>query len=227
MVFLARHGYGHTIPPHRVNYRANLWALARRAARRHRLGRLGRRHPRRPGAGHARRSRTRSSTTPGAAQVTFFEGGDSPVVHIDFTEPYDAGAARSACSPRPAPRGEPVRRRRRLCRDAGAAAGDGGRDRPPGARRRRHRRHDRHAGSRRWRANSGCPTRRSAWSPTAPPGAATARDAISFDEIEAVLQRVDGARARSIIEHLVRATRHDPRRPAHGRSAPAAARRAR
>ena len=27
VVFLARHGYGHTIPPHLVNYRANLWAL--------------------------------------------------------------------------------------------------------------------------------------------------------------------------------------------------------
>jgi len=27
VVFLARHGYGHTIPPHRVNYRANIWAL--------------------------------------------------------------------------------------------------------------------------------------------------------------------------------------------------------
>ena len=27
VVFLARHGYGHTIPPHAVNYRANLWAL--------------------------------------------------------------------------------------------------------------------------------------------------------------------------------------------------------
>src|SRR3989337_2340615 len=26
-VFLARHGYGHTIPPHQVNYRANIWAL--------------------------------------------------------------------------------------------------------------------------------------------------------------------------------------------------------
>ena len=26
-IFLARHGHGHTIPPHRVNYRANLWAL--------------------------------------------------------------------------------------------------------------------------------------------------------------------------------------------------------
>ena len=27
VVFLPRHGSGHTIPPHRVNYRANLWAL--------------------------------------------------------------------------------------------------------------------------------------------------------------------------------------------------------
>ena len=27
VVFLARHGYGHTLPPHQVNYRANLWAL--------------------------------------------------------------------------------------------------------------------------------------------------------------------------------------------------------
>ncbi len=27
VIFLARHGYGYTIPPHLVNYRANLWAL--------------------------------------------------------------------------------------------------------------------------------------------------------------------------------------------------------
>ena len=27
VVFLARHGANHTIPPHAVNYRANLWAL--------------------------------------------------------------------------------------------------------------------------------------------------------------------------------------------------------
>ncbi len=27
VVFLARHGLGHTIPPHRINYRANMWAL--------------------------------------------------------------------------------------------------------------------------------------------------------------------------------------------------------
>ena len=27
VVFLARHGSGHTIPPHEINYRANVWAL--------------------------------------------------------------------------------------------------------------------------------------------------------------------------------------------------------
>lgn len=27
VVFLARHGSGHRIPPHKINYRANLWAL--------------------------------------------------------------------------------------------------------------------------------------------------------------------------------------------------------
>ena len=27
IAFLARHGSGHTIPPHKVNYRANIWAL--------------------------------------------------------------------------------------------------------------------------------------------------------------------------------------------------------
>jgi len=27
VVFLPRHGAGHTVPPHRINYRANIWAL--------------------------------------------------------------------------------------------------------------------------------------------------------------------------------------------------------
>lgn len=27
IAFLARHGLGHTLPPHKINYRANLWAL--------------------------------------------------------------------------------------------------------------------------------------------------------------------------------------------------------
>ena len=34
IAFLARHGESHTIPPHRVNYRANIWALHHLGARR-------------------------------------------------------------------------------------------------------------------------------------------------------------------------------------------------
>ncbi len=34
VAFLARHGEGHNVPPHRVNYRANLWALHSLGARR-------------------------------------------------------------------------------------------------------------------------------------------------------------------------------------------------
>lgn len=34
IAFLARHGESHTIPPHRVNYRANVWALHHVGARR-------------------------------------------------------------------------------------------------------------------------------------------------------------------------------------------------
>ena len=34
LAFLARHGESHTLPPHRVNYRANVWALHEMGARR-------------------------------------------------------------------------------------------------------------------------------------------------------------------------------------------------
>ncbi len=89
VVFLARHGYGHTIPPHLVNYRANLWALAKAG-----------------GADSvvsvASVGGIRSDLAPGTLVIpnqiidytwgrhaTYYEGGDSPVVHVDFTEPYD------------------------------------------------------------------------------------------------------------------------------------------
>ncbi|MCL1825216.1 MAG: S-methyl-5'-thioinosine phosphorylase [Betaproteobacteria bacterium] len=93
VVFLARHGYGHTIPPHRVNYRANLWAL--KAA----------------GAGSvisvASVGGIRPDCVPGALVVpnqildytwgrahTFSDDLDMLVRHIDFTLPYDEGMRR-------------------------------------------------------------------------------------------------------------------------------------
>jgi purine nucleoside phosphorylase len=49
---------------------------------------LGRQHPSDLGPGDIVLP-TRSSTTPGAANRTFFDGNGTPVTHIDFTEPYD------------------------------------------------------------------------------------------------------------------------------------------
>ena len=89
IVFLARHGYGHTLAPHRINYRANLWALHEVGVRRivsvATVGGIG------------------DGYTPGRIVVpdqiidythdrlhTFFEGGDQAVAHADMTLPYGA-----------------------------------------------------------------------------------------------------------------------------------------
>ena len=87
VVFLARHGYDHSIPPQRVNYRANLFAL--RAAGATRVlavaavggidaelapGRLAFPHQ-------------IIDYTWGRAHTLFDEPG-APVTHVDFTQPY-------------------------------------------------------------------------------------------------------------------------------------------
>lgn len=87
VVFLARHGQHHTLPPHRINYRANLWAL-------HRIGV-------RQVIAVAAVGGIRDDMAPGALafpdqivdytwgrHCTFFEDNLSHVTHIDFTEPY-------------------------------------------------------------------------------------------------------------------------------------------
>jgi 5'-methylthioadenosine phosphorylase len=87
LVFLARHGYGHTIAPHEVNYRANLWALKDAGVDRV--------------VSVASVGSIRKDLKPGSLVVphqivdytwgrrsTFFEGAGTPVNHIDFTEPY-------------------------------------------------------------------------------------------------------------------------------------------
>ena len=87
VVFLARHGYGHTIAPHEVNYRANLWALKDAGVT--------------DVISVASVGGIRPEFAPGALAVphqvvdytwgrrsTYFEGPGAPVNHIDFTEPY-------------------------------------------------------------------------------------------------------------------------------------------
>lgn len=88
-VFLPRHGFGHTIPPHMVNYRANLWALHQ-----HEVSGI---------ISVASVGGIRGDLQPGDIVVpdqildytwgrasTFFDGPGQPVTHVDFTEPYDA-----------------------------------------------------------------------------------------------------------------------------------------
>jgi 5'-methylthioinosine phosphorylase len=93
IVFLARHGDGHHLAPHEINYRANVWSL-------HEAGvdivvavnAVGGIHP---------------DLGPGALAIpdqlidytwgrksTFFEGTEEPVTHIDFTHPYDESVRR-------------------------------------------------------------------------------------------------------------------------------------
>ena len=87
VIFLARHGYAHTIPPHDVNYRANIWALSSQ------------------NASHvvsiASVGGIRGDLAPGSLVIpdqiidythgrksTFFDTREKPVTHTDFTEPY-------------------------------------------------------------------------------------------------------------------------------------------
>ncbi len=88
VIFIARHGYGHTIPPHEVNYRANLWALKEQGARKI--------------ISVAAVGGIRADLSPGTLVIpnqiidythgrdfTYFDGQDCSVTHIDFTHPYD------------------------------------------------------------------------------------------------------------------------------------------
>jgi 5'-methylthioadenosine phosphorylase len=102
VAFLARHGHGHTIPPHEVNYCANLWALKEQKV----SGIVS----------IVSVGSIRKDFEPGTLVLpdqiidytwgrrsTFFEGPGAKVTHIDFTEPYSAAlrnrilAAARAC----------------------------------------------------------------------------------------------------------------------------------
>lgn len=87
VVFLARHGYGHTIPPHEVNYRANLWGLKEHGVDRVvSVATVGGIHPEFI-PGQLVIPDQIIDYTHGRAS-TCFVGSDKPVVHLDFTLPY-------------------------------------------------------------------------------------------------------------------------------------------
>jgi 5'-methylthioinosine phosphorylase len=86
--FIARHGEGHTIPPHRINYRANIAALKQLQVKAViAVNAVGGIH---------------KKTGPGIIAIplqiidyswgrehTFFDGRTGAVTHVDFTYPYD------------------------------------------------------------------------------------------------------------------------------------------
>lgn len=89
VVFLARHGSGHTIPPHAINYRANIWALQSVGVT--------------DLLAVATVGGITSILNPGdivlphqlidytyGRKNTYHDGIELPVKHIDFTEPYSA-----------------------------------------------------------------------------------------------------------------------------------------
>ena len=88
VVFLARHGYGHTLAPHEINYRANLWAIhAQDVTRVISVCTVGGIAPS-LGAGMIALPDQIIDYTWGRPS-TYFEGAEQPVTHIDFTHPYD------------------------------------------------------------------------------------------------------------------------------------------
>ncbi|MCK5877515.1 MAG: S-methyl-5'-thioinosine phosphorylase [Candidatus Marithrix sp.] len=87
IAFLARHGIQHTIPPHKINYRANIWGLNHIGIKNIlAIAAVGSIHP---------------DMQPGDLVIphqiidytwgrehTFFTGDSDNVTHIDFTQPY-------------------------------------------------------------------------------------------------------------------------------------------
>lgn len=95
LVFIPRHGSGHSVPPHRVNYRANIDALRRTQCdciiATNAVGSM------------------REAMQPGdfvlpdqfidftrARPFTFYDGADQQVRHVDVTEPYCPALRRAA-----------------------------------------------------------------------------------------------------------------------------------
>ncbi len=92
LLFLARHGAGHHLPPHRVNYRANIAALAELGATAvvatAAVGGIG------PATGRIVVPHQLIDYTYGR-EHTYFDGSQPQPQHVDFTEPY-AGWLRQA-----------------------------------------------------------------------------------------------------------------------------------
>jgi 5'-deoxy-5'-methylthioadenosine phosphorylase len=89
IAFLPRHGAGHRVPPHAVNYRANLWALKQAGVSRIiAVNAVG---------GISTEMAPRTLALPhqlidysSGREHSFFDGDDGVVQHVDFSQPYSA-----------------------------------------------------------------------------------------------------------------------------------------
>lgn len=87
VMFLARHGHPHRFPPHKVNYRANIWALKQAGAQAIlAVNAVGGIHPA-MGTGHFCVPHDLVDYTSGR-EHTFFADDLEHVTHIDFSFPY-------------------------------------------------------------------------------------------------------------------------------------------
>nr|WP_299239985.1 S-methyl-5'-thioinosine phosphorylase [uncultured Halomonas sp.] len=88
ILFLARHGHPHKLPPHRVNYRANLWALKQAGATRIvGINAVGGIDPTLQPEALVVPDQLIDYTT--GRESTYFDGRFRPLKHIDFSWPYD------------------------------------------------------------------------------------------------------------------------------------------
>ena len=87
IVFIPRHGKGHSVPPHKVNYHANIWGLKK-------LGvkyivastAVGSLNPDMQVGEFVIPDQLLDFTK--SRSTTFFDGKDNKVVHVDLTNPY-------------------------------------------------------------------------------------------------------------------------------------------
>jgi 5'-methylthioinosine phosphorylase len=94
VAFLARHGEGHSLPPHRVNYRANLWKLKELGASRVlAINTVG---------GITERFGPRVLALPDqlidytwGRVSSFWDGEGGEVLHVDFGDPYTPSLRRA------------------------------------------------------------------------------------------------------------------------------------
>lgn len=89
ILFLARHGHGVTIPPHLINYRANLWALADAGVNQViAVGSVGSLVDNYPVGSICIPDQVIDYTH--SRDATYFDSVAEPVNHVDFSEPFSA-----------------------------------------------------------------------------------------------------------------------------------------